>query len=116
MCSISGVSLSSGWSCAASSHGRTERMPRGSLEPIAWPQRPRPRRGTMFEWLITAAGVILIVFAILAYFDAADVVIDLFTSLLQLAVAAVALTFTLLAALLNALKRLLNKQHNGIIP
>ena len=70
----------------------------------------------MLEWLITAAGVILIVFAILAYFDAADVVIDLFTSLLQLAVAAVALTFTLLAALLNALKRLLNKQHNGIIP
>jgi hypothetical protein len=70
----------------------------------------------MLEWLITAAGAILIVFAILAYFDAADVVIDLFTSLLQLAVAAVALTFTLLAALLNALKRLLNKQHNGIIP
>ena len=70
----------------------------------------------MFEWLITAAGVILIVIAILAYFDAADVVIDLFTSLLQLVVAAVALTFTLLAALLNALKRLLNKQHNGIIP
>ena len=68
----------------------------------------------MLEWLITAAGVILIVIAILAYFDA--VVIDLFTSLLQLAVAAVALTFTLLAALLNALKRLLSKQHNGIIP
>jgi hypothetical protein len=70
----------------------------------------------MFEWLITAAGVILIVFAILAYFDAADVVIDLFTSLLQLVAAAVALTFTLLAALLNALKRLLSKQHNGIVP
>ena len=70
----------------------------------------------MLEWLITAAAVILIVIAILAYFDAADVVIDLLTSLLQLAVAAVALTFTLLAALLNALKRLLNKQHNGIIP
>ena len=70
----------------------------------------------MLEWLITAAGVILIVIAILAYFDAADVAIDLFTSLLQLAVAAVALTFTLLAALLNALRRLLNKQHNGIIP
>ena len=70
----------------------------------------------MLEWLITAAGVILIVFAILAYFDAADVVIDLFTSLLQLVVAAVALTFTLLAALLNALKRLLSKQHNGIVP
>jgi len=70
----------------------------------------------MFEWLITAAGVILILFAILAYFDAADVVIDLFTSLLQLAVAAVTLTITLLAALLNGLKRLLSKQHNGIIP
>jgi hypothetical protein len=70
----------------------------------------------MFEWLVTAAVVILIAVVILAYFDAADVVIDLFTSLLQLAVAAVALTFTLLAALLNALKRLLNKQDNGIFP
>ena len=30
----------------------------------------------MFEWLITAAGVILIMIAILAYFDAGDVVID----------------------------------------
>jgi hypothetical protein len=70
----------------------------------------------MFEWLVTAAVVILIAVVILTYFDAADVVIDLFTSLLQLAVAAVALTFTLLAALLNALKRLLNKQHNGIFP
>ena len=70
----------------------------------------------MLEWLISAAVVILIVIAILAYFDAADVVIDLFTSLLQLAVAAVALTFSLLAALLNALKRLLNKQSNAIIP
>ena len=70
----------------------------------------------MLEWLISAAVVILIVIAILAYFDAADVVIDLFTSLLQLAVAAVALAFSLLAALLNALKRLLNKQSNAIIP
>ncbi|MCP4621179.1 MAG: hypothetical protein GY844_32650 [Bradyrhizobium sp.] len=70
----------------------------------------------MLAWLITAAAVILIMFAVLAWFDAADVVIDLFASLLQLAVAAVALTFTLLAALLNTLRRLLNRQHNGIIP
>ena len=70
----------------------------------------------MLDWLIIAAIVILIAVVVLAYFDAADVVIDLLTSLLQLAVAAVALTFTLLATLLNALKRLLNKQHSGIIP
>jgi hypothetical protein len=70
----------------------------------------------MLDWLIIAAIAILIAVVILAYFDAADVVIDLLTSLLQLAVAAVALTFTLLAALFSALKRLLNKQHNGIIP
>jgi hypothetical protein len=70
----------------------------------------------MLEWFMTATGVILIVFAILAYFEAADVVIDLLMSLLQLAVAAVTLTFTLLAALLNVLRRWLNRQHNGIIP
>jgi hypothetical protein len=69
-----------------------------------------------FDWLITAAVVILIVIAILAYFDVADVVVDLFASLLQLAVAAVAPTASLLALLFNALRRLLNKQHNGILP
>jgi len=70
----------------------------------------------MLDWLIIAAVVILIAIMMLAYFDLADVAVDLFTSLLQLAVAAAALTISLLALLLNALRRLLRKQHNGILP
>ena len=70
----------------------------------------------MLEWLIIAAVVIVIAIAVLAYFDLADVLVDLVTSLAQLAVAGVALTITLLAELLNAVKRLLRKQHNGIAP
>ncbi|MGE0288677.1 MAG: hypothetical protein AB7I42_19785 [Bradyrhizobium sp.] len=70
----------------------------------------------MLEWLIIAGIVILVAIVVLAFFDMADVVIDLLTSLFQLVVAAATLTIALLAALLNALKRLLNKQHNGIIP
>lgn len=70
----------------------------------------------MFDWLIIAGIVILIAILILAYFDLADVLVDLMTSLAQLAAAAVALTITLLALLLDALKRLLKKQHTGILP
>ena len=46
----------------------------------------------------------------------ADVIVDLVTALLQLVVAAVGLTITLLAMLLSAIRRLLKKQHNAIIP
>jgi hypothetical protein len=46
----------------------------------------------------------------------ADVVVDLVTALLQLAVAAVTLTIALLAMLLNAVRRLLKKQNNAILP
>ena len=70
----------------------------------------------MLDWLIIAGIVIPVAVLVLAYFEMADVVVDLMTALLQLAVAVVVLTFTLLAALLNALKRLLNRQHNAIIP
>ena len=70
----------------------------------------------MLEWLIVAAVVVVIAIVVLAYFDMADVLLDLFTSLAQLAVAAVALTITLLAALLNAAKRLLKKQNNALLP
>ncbi len=70
----------------------------------------------MLEWLIIAAVVIVIAVVVLAYFDMADVLVDLVTSLAQLAVAAFALTITLLAELLNAVKRMLKKQHNGIVP
>ncbi|MCW5704110.1 MAG: hypothetical protein KIT82_16195 [Bradyrhizobium sp.] len=70
----------------------------------------------MLEWFIIAGIVIVVAIVVLAFFDMADVAVDLLTSLFQLVVAAATLTITLLAALLNALKRLLNKQHNGILP
>jgi hypothetical protein len=70
----------------------------------------------MLEWLIVVAVVILAAILILAYFDFADMLVDLVTALAQLAVAAVTLTITLLALLFNALRRLLKKQHNAILP
>jgi hypothetical protein len=70
----------------------------------------------MLGWLIIAGIVILVAALVLAYFDMADVVVDLVTALLQLAVAAVTLTIVLLAAVLNAVKRLLKKQRNAILP
>lgn len=70
----------------------------------------------MVEWLIIAGIVILVAIAILVFLDMADVAVDLLSSLLQLAVAVVSLSIALLASLLNALKRLLQRQHNGIVP
>ena len=70
----------------------------------------------MVEWLIIAGIVILAVVLVLAFFDMADVAVDLLSSLLQLAVAFVSLIVALLVTLANALKRLLKKQHNGIVP
>ena len=70
----------------------------------------------MLEWLIIIAGVILIAVFVLAWLDLADTLFDLVTALAQLAVAVVTMTITLLALLINALRRLLKKQHNAIIP
>jgi hypothetical protein len=70
----------------------------------------------MLDLLVITGIVILVAVLVLAYFDMADVVVDLVTALLQLAVAAVTLTISLLAMLLNAVRRLLKKQHNGILP
>jgi len=70
----------------------------------------------MVEWLIIAGIVILAVVLILAFFDMADVAVDLLSSLLELAVAAVTLTIALLATLIKALKRLLKKPHDGVAP
>jgi len=70
----------------------------------------------MLELLYIAGIVILVAVLVLAYFDMADVVVDLVTALLQLAFAAVALTISLLAMLLHAVRRLLKKQNNAILP
>jgi hypothetical protein len=70
----------------------------------------------MLDLLIIAGIVILVAVLVLAYFDMADVVVDLVTALLQLAVTAVTLTIALLAMLLNAVKRLLKKQNNALLP
>jgi hypothetical protein len=70
----------------------------------------------MLEWFIIAGIVILVAAVVLVFFDMADVVVDLLTSLFQLVVAAATLTIALLAALLFGLQRLLNKEHIVIIP
>jgi len=70
----------------------------------------------MLELLFIAGIVILVAVLVLAYFDMADVAVDLVTALLQLAVAAFALTISLLAMMLHAVRRLLKKQNNAILP
>lgn len=70
----------------------------------------------MLDLLVIAGIVILVAVLVLAYFDMADVVVDLVTALLQLAVAAVTLAITLLAMLLDAARRLLRKQNNALLP
>jgi len=70
----------------------------------------------MFDWLIIAGIVILVGIMVLFYLEMADVALDLISSLAQLVVAVVALAASLLALLFNALRRLLRKQHNGILP
>ena len=70
----------------------------------------------MLDWFIIAGIVFLALVLVLAFFDMADVVVDLVTALLQLAVAAITLTIALLAAMLNAMKRLLKKQNNALLP
>ena len=70
----------------------------------------------MFDWLIIAGIVILVGIVVLFYLEMADVALDLIASLAQLVVAVVALAVSLLALLFNALRRLLKKQRNGILP
>jgi hypothetical protein len=70
----------------------------------------------MFDWLIIAGIVILVGFMVLFYLEMADVALDLISSLAQLVVAVVALAVSLLALLFNALRQLLKKQRNGILP
>jgi hypothetical protein len=70
----------------------------------------------MLEWLIIAAVVIFVAITVLAYLDIADMLVDLVAALAQLAVAVITMTITLLALVINALRRLLKKQHNAILP
>ena len=70
----------------------------------------------MLDLLIIIAGVILVGILILVYLDLTDTVVDLVTALAQLAVAVVTMTITLLAMLISALRRLLKKQHDAILP
>lgn len=68
------------------------------------------------EWIIIAAVVIFVAIAVLAYLDVADMLLDFVTALAQLTVAAVTLTMTLLAFLINTLRRLLKKHSNALLP
>ena len=70
----------------------------------------------MLDWLIIAGIVILVGIMVLFYLEMADVALDLISSLAQLVVAVVALAVSLLALPFNALRRLLKKQRNGILP
>jgi len=70
----------------------------------------------MPDWLIIAGIVILAGIMVLFYLEMADVALDLISSLAQLVVAVFALAVSLIALLLNALRRLLKKQHNRILP
>ena len=70
----------------------------------------------MLDLLIIAAVVILVAIFVLAWLDLTDMVVDLVAALAQLAVAVVTMTITLLAMLISAMRRLLKKQHNAIIP
>jgi hypothetical protein len=60
---------------------------------------------------VIAAGVL-----VLLWLDMADVAIDLISALAQLVVAIVALFVSFLVLVLNALRRMLKKQNNAILP
>jgi hypothetical protein len=70
----------------------------------------------MLEMLVIAGIVIAAGIMVLLYLDMADVAVDLISSLVQLVVAVVALFVSLLALMFSALRRLLQKQNNAIIP
>jgi hypothetical protein len=70
----------------------------------------------MLEFLIIVGIVIAAGVLVLLWLDMADVAVDLISALAQLVVAIVALFVSFLVLVLNALRRLLQKQNNAILP
>jgi hypothetical protein len=70
----------------------------------------------MLEFLIIAGIVIAAGVMVLLWLDMADVAVDLISALAQLVVAIVALFVSFLVLVFNALRRLLQKQNNAILP
>jgi len=70
----------------------------------------------MLEFLIIVGIVIAAGVLVLLWLDMADVAIDLISALAQLVVAIVALFVSFLVLVLNALRRMLKKQNNAILP
>jgi hypothetical protein len=70
----------------------------------------------MLEILIIVGIVIGAGILVLLWLDMADVAVDLMASLAQLVVAIVGLFVAFLVLVFNALRRLLQKQNNAILP
>jgi hypothetical protein len=70
----------------------------------------------MLEFLIIVGIVIAAGVLVLLWLDMADVAVDLISALAQLVVAIVALFVSFLALVFNALRRMLKKQNNAILP
>lgn len=70
----------------------------------------------MLEVLIIVGIVIGAGILLLLWLDMADVAVGLIASLAQLVVAIVALFVSFLVLVFNALRRMLKKQHNAILP
>lgn len=70
----------------------------------------------MLEVLIIVGIVIGAGILVLLWLDMADVAVDLMASLAQLVVAIVGLLVSFLVLVFNALRRLLQKQNNAILP
>jgi hypothetical protein len=70
----------------------------------------------MLEFLIIVGIVIGAGILVLLWLDMADVAVDLMASLAQLVVAIVGLFVSFLVLIFNALRRLLQKQNNAILP
>lgn len=70
----------------------------------------------MLEVLIIVGIVIAAGVLVLLWLDMADVAVDLIASLAQLVVAIVALFVSFLVLVFNALRRMLKKQNNAILP
>jgi hypothetical protein len=70
----------------------------------------------MLEFLIITGIVIGAGILVLLWLDMADIAVDLVSALAQLVVAIVALFVSFLVLVFNALRRLLQKQNNAILP
>ena len=70
----------------------------------------------MLEFLIVVGIVIAAGVLVLLWLDMADVAVDLISALAQLVVAIVALFVSFLVLVFNALRRMLKKQNNAILP